>query len=436
MKRSKKLLVLLAVLAVLCIATFAVTRIQERQEQIRETGQVLLELPAEEIEAISWESDGQTLSFHRTEGLWQYDGDEAFPVDNEVMEQMLSCFEAFAVTFTIEDVEDESLYGLDDPAGTVEFSTAEDAYTLTLGDFSKLDAQRYISIGDGKVYLVAQDPMETFDAVLSDMIDHDEIPTWDMANTITFTGENGYTIAYSTDTASYCAGDVYFREGQPLDTDRVSGYLDDLSGLSLSNYVTYNATDGELESCGLTEPALTVTVEDFVLHVGLVTEETEENEETTTAYARVGDSPIVYQLTVGDQSSVLAYTYDDLRHQELFTAAFDTVTAMDITLDGVPHSLTLEDGVWKFGEEEVEIGDIQTALTGLTADSFTTEAPTGQEEIRLTLYLTNDYADTLELALYRQDGQVCLCQVNGQSVALVPRSAVVELVEAVNAIVL
>ncbi len=54
----------------------------------------------------------------------------------------------------------------------------------------------------------------------------------------------------------------------------------------------------------------------------------------------------------------------------------------------------------------------------------------------MVLSLENDNADTLEIVLYRQDGEYCLCEVNGVSTALISRSNAVNLIEAVNAIVL
>ena len=47
MNRSKKLYILLGILAVACIATFAVMQMEERKEQIKETGEIILELPSE-----------------------------------------------------------------------------------------------------------------------------------------------------------------------------------------------------------------------------------------------------------------------------------------------------------------------------------------------------------------------------------------------------
>ncbi len=84
----------------------------------------------------------------------------------------------------------------------------------------------------------------------------------------------------------------------------------------------------------------------------------------------------------------------------------------------------------------MKIDDIQSALEALTAGSFTGDAPAGKEEIRVVIHMENDYRGTMEIVLYRQDGDTCLCEVNGESTCFVSRNSVVELIEAVNAIVL
>lgn len=42
----------------------------------------------------------------------------------------------------------------------------------------------------------------------------------------------------------------------------------------------------------------------------------------------------------------------------------------------------------------------------------------------------------MEIVLYRYDGENCLAQVDGQTIGLLPRSQAVDLIEAVNALVL
>ena len=157
MKRSERLYVLLGVLAAACAVTFGVSRYQEHKEQIQATGEIVLEAPSEEVESLSWEYDGQSFSFHK-DGSWIYDGDQAFPVDGEKIAGLLEQFQSFGAAFTIQEPEDLGQYGLDDPVCTISFSTGEESYTISLGDYSTMDAQRYVSIGDGNVYLARPRP--------------------------------------------------------------------------------------------------------------------------------------------------------------------------------------------------------------------------------------------------------------------------------------
>lgn len=464
MNRSKKLYILLGILAVACIATFAVMQMEERKEQIKETGEIILELPSESVQSLSWKYNGETLVFHKDE-IWLYDEDEHFPVSEEKINELLEQFQSFGAAFIIEDVEDFGQYGLDDPICTINLSTGEQSYEVKLGDYSKMDSQRYVSIGDGNVYLVKHDPLDEYDAVLSDMIDHDEMPSFDHVSQIQFAGTEAYSIAYQENSAdSYNADDVYFtqRSGKnlPLDTSKVDSYLWSITNLNPVNYVSYNVTDEELQTYGLDDPELTITVDyttegedgeeiadTFVLYVSpdqedvKTAEEAEEGEETEiSAYIRVGESQIVYEVSSSSYKKLAAASYNDLRHPEVIWADFSDVQQIDISLEGNSYTLTSEkDGeehIWAYQEEELEIADLQSALEALAADEFTDERPTEREEISLTVHLDSESFPQIEIKLYRYDGSRCLAVVDGESVSLVDRTAVVNLIEAVHAIVL
>lgn len=144
MKRSKRLHILLGVLAAVGIVTFAVTQYEEKQEEIEASGEVVLEIDPAAVQTLSWEYDAETLAFHK-DGTWVYDTDEAFPVDEERIDELLGVFEAFSAAFIIEDVTDYSQYGLDDPVCTIGISTGDTDYEIQLGDFSTMDSQRYPS---------------------------------------------------------------------------------------------------------------------------------------------------------------------------------------------------------------------------------------------------------------------------------------------------
>ena len=474
MSRSRKLYLLLGILAAACVVTFCVSRYQEYREDIRTSDETVLEVDPDTVSALSWEYDGNSLAFHRDES-WIYDGDEAFPVDQEMIQERLELFEAFGVRFTIEEPEDLGQYGLDDPLCTISLTAGEETYTITLGDYSTMDEQRYVSVGDGNVYLVDNDPLDYFDGVLSDFIQDDEVPAFDQVTQIRFSGKEDWTLTCQEDGGeSYREEDIYFTTtdgGQlPLDTGLVEAYLADLEYLVLDEFVTYSVGEDDLPLYGLDDPELTVEVDytwededgqsqsdTFVIHISadpdqrqaaLEEQDGEEEAQTTSgeeeeeilAYARVGESGIVYQISAGDYEALMAAGVDDLRHQEILPADFENVAQMEFSLDGGVYTLTSqeEDGerTWFYGEEELEIDTLQSALESLTAERFTEEEPGQVEEIGLTLTLDLEGTPTVEIRLYRYDGSSCLAVVDSQPLALTPRSQVVDLMEAVRAIVL
>lgn len=467
MRKATKLCALLGVLLVLCAAAFAVSRYQEKKENIKNSGEVILQIPTDSVTALSWTNESGTFSFTKDEA-WTYDEDTAFPVSEEKLNSLLSQFETFAAAFIIDEVEDYGQYGLEEPVCTISIQAGEEAYTIELGDFSKMDEQRYISIGDGKAYLVTHDPLEDFDVVLRDMILDDTIPDFDTADEITFTGVENYTVTRDEDGKSICEEDLFFTEGKPLDTDSVESYLSVIQSLSLTNYVSYNVTDEELDTFGLNDPELTVTLtysekdeegtvtnsNTLLLHVSRNPEEVaayaealEEGQSslpTVTCYVRVGQSQIVYEISQSVYNRLTAVSYDTLRHQELFTADFDSVTSIEVTLSDEVYTFAYtlpedeEDGeeVWTYEEEEFDVYGLKTALCALSASGFTGETPTEQEEISLTVHLDNEDFPTFTLTLYRYDGTNCLATVDGEPVAFVSRSQTVDLIEEVNALIL
>lgn len=473
MKRIKRIGILVVVLVVACIATLVLSRYEQQQEQIKASDAVILALPQDTVSALSWQySDGTGLAFHHNGTAWEYDDDEAFPVSEEKVSSILSHFEQFGVKFIIEDVEDYSQYGLDDPEATLNLATESESYAITLGNFSQMDSQRYISIGDGNVYLVEDDPMEYMESELSSMVQHDTLPDLSNVKNIAFSGDEDYSIFYAEDSeATYNSeDDLYFtlQDGQdtPLDTTLVKRYIRSITNLGLTNYATYNASEEELESFGMNAPALAIQLEyeateDDVTSTDTVTVYLSENVQqrldadqaeadgktagSVTKYARIGESQIVYTLTDSDYTALCAAGFDDLRHKEVFWADFSKVTGMDITLDGETHTLEYRqkdaddeksDYAWFYGDEEISISTVEYAVEDLTATEFTSEPSDGKEEIAIRFHLDDVNFPEVEIQLLRQNATNCVSVIDGVPTSLVLRSAVMELTEAVNAIIL
>lgn len=477
MNRSKRLYILLGVLLVFCVLTLGVSKYEEHKEKIKNSDEIIMELNSEKVTSLSWENGSDSFAFHKDE-KWLYDEDENFPVDEKKIDQLLEIFESFGVSFIIEDAEDLSQYGLDDPLCKINIDAGKKAYEILLGDYSEMDEERYVSIGDGNVYLVKDDPIDSFDIKLNDMIKNDEIPEFDSATEIAFAGSENYKAVYKEDnTVTYSEEDVYFvkKDGKelPLDTENVDSYLDIIRELNLKDYVSYHATDDELKNYGLDEPELDVTLKyrasdeeggeekegTVVLHIShdpaekkkaeakeARSSESDENsedkdsEEEITAYARIGKSKIVYKISGADYKELMKASCDDLRHQEAIWADFDDISQAKISLEDKEYELTAKkkgkEKIWYYQEEEIEIDDFSDALSSLSASQFTKEKPSGKEEISLTLQIDNKNQPEVRIELYRYDGNNCLAVVDGEPVSLIKRSQVVDLIEAVNAIVL
>ena len=478
MKRSKRLAILLGILICVSLAAFGVSRYEKQKEFIKNSDEIIMEVDQEEVNLLSWECDTGTFTFHRDEeGSWIYDEDEEFPVDEEKLGELLELFEEFGASFIIEEVEDFGQYGLDTPVCTIRMETESDAYEILLGNYSAMDSQRYVSIGDGNVYLVKTDPLDRFEIELSHVIRHDEIPKLADVTQIRFSGAESEQIVYEEESrATYHSEDVYFVKREetllPLDTARVQGYLDTIQSLNLKDYVNYKVTEEELASYGLDTPELSVRIEHtkteedtgeeseetFVLHIGRdpkeaeaekaeaeAAEDEEEKAEDTeedqvTAYARVGESRIIYRLTPEQYRRLEEMSYDSLRHQELFWADFSDVYQMDILLEGSSYTITSEEEgenkTWYYQEEELDLAELRTAVRELRAESFTDQTPDQKEELGLTIYLDHEDFPKVQIQLYRYDGENCIAVVDGVPTAFVERSRVVDLMETVNRIVL
>ncbi|MCD7770571.1 MAG: DUF4340 domain-containing protein [Oscillospiraceae bacterium] len=498
-KRVRRIVVLLVVLVVLCIATFLVSLYQEKQEQIQNSNEIVLAISTDSVASVSWEVDDTALGFtydSETES-WIYDDDSGFPTSTSEIENLLSIFEEYEADFIIEEVDDYSQYGLDDPVMTISITLDDEtSYEITLGNFSTLDSERYVSIGDGNVYLAVVDPYDTYDVELSDMIEDDTIYSFTEATEIVFTGVESYSIYYEEDSANtYCSEDTYFVSDSdlPLDTDNVETYIGYIRNTGLSTYVTYNATEDELKLYGMNDPVLTITAtypvtetdddgeevtttETVTLTIGVnqdelaeAQEELEDGEEvdisSLSLYVRVNDSQIIYELASNRYNYLIACSYDDLRHEEVLTADYSSIYQLDFTIEDATYTIYSElsdpddeesDLVYYYyydGEAidadsldedddisnyrvEVDIDDIESAIDAVTAESYTSEEADGKLELSFTAYLDNENYPEVTVELYRYDGTYCLAVINGEPTSLVTRSSVVDLIETINSIVL
>lgn len=198
MKRKTRVIALCAVLLCAVGITVAVSLMEKEREDIAESGEVVFSLPVDEVDALAWtytdgEGEKQSFSFTKGDG-WIWDEDADFPADGELLDSLLERFASLQAAFVIENVTDYAQYGLDEPQCTIDITAWETAYEISLGNFSELDGQRYLSLGDGSVYLVNDDPLDYYAITLDDLLRDDEIPALTDVTELRFSGHSDATV--------------------------------------------------------------------------------------------------------------------------------------------------------------------------------------------------------------------------------------------------
>ena len=185
----------------------------------------------------------------------------------------------------------------------------------------------------------------------------------------------------------------------------------------LTNSVNYNVTDEELKEYNEAS-------------------DDDKDKDSVTRYVRLNDSKIIYTISSSTYNTLTSNSYDDLRHQEVFPGDMDSVTSMEISLEGTNYTFTKEDDTWKYNDTEIDIDTLKSDLTSLDVDSFTTDTSSSTKEVSITLNLDNENYPTYKMDFYRYDGNSCIVYVDDKSYAYVSRSDVVDIIEAIHQIVL
>ncbi len=252
------------------------------------------------------------------------------------MSAMTSAVSDISAEKVIEEVSDLAEYGLDEPVCSITV-TAEAETTIDIGDETSLDGLRYVSIGDGNVYLVSSDLLTNFSYGLYDLVAKETLP--DMSELVSFSVERasgtlvidyleGSDLAY-TDRYTYFAedGDGWLS----LDSELAENFVSQITGLTWGDCVDYKADLKTLGNYGLDSPAVTVTV-NYIETTEVETNETDEDGEPITetreeeksltlelgsyaeegCYARLAGSGMVYLIDASICDSLLYTLADEL----------------------------------------------------------------------------------------------------------------------------
>lgn len=326
MTKQTKTLAALAAALVVCGGAYAALRVwNDRQAQIDDTVYVT---QLSDLTGLSLTNGQGELSFTKAEDVWQYDGDDAFPADQEAVEDLAEQVGSLAAIRVIDDPEDLSAYGLDEPALQVTVTAGDGtAVTLLLGDVS--DSYCYAKRTDSDtVYTVSTDLPENLESL--ELLDLAAIPdfpdlgtdtisslTWESGGTtLTLTKtENGDSSADASSSSESAEGTepAWDVNGTaiPSDNSAFTSLMAQISSLAFDACYDYKGEAETLAECGLDTPVgvLTVTYgegETLTLTIGAL------DGTGDSYYAQLSGDPAVYLLSADSVDALISLSAQEL----------------------------------------------------------------------------------------------------------------------------
>lgn len=266
MTRIKKLAVLFLALVIVAGCAVLTRKLNPEDDGTgaEETISVF-SLNTEDVTKVSWTYADETITLIDAGEGWMLEEDSQFPLDESYLNTMLTTLSDIQATKTIESPEDLTQYGLEEPTCSVTV-TAESVSKIVIGDETGLGGQRYLSVGDGNVYLVDSSILDSFAYGLYDIIQMETIPSMSDVRSFVTETENGKLEIEYLENSGLAYSDHYTwfaKDGDDditLDSELTYDLVDTITNLSWDSCVDYKATASKLQEYGLADPAATVTV--------------------------------------------------------------------------------------------------------------------------------------------------------------------------------
>ncbi len=303
-KRGTKLLILSLVLVAICGAAYAATKYAANniedpviEEESTVEGEIILALTSTSFDKIEVENSKGTLSFTKSNDTWSYSEDSAFPLNSSLMSNISSSFTHLESYNKIENVSDMAEYGLDNPLITATASGDVNA-TIQIGDSAPMDSLRYVSIGDGNVYLVDNSIFSNMNVSLDDLLEMETIPEVSDFVSISVDDTTINCVAAGGESEDEATHKWFINETE-VDATLVEALYKSINAVTWIDCVNYNTDETALAEFGFTEPQLRTSVvyteADTEQSYGL--EFAVNTEDDSLFYARLSDSSMIYSVS-------------------------------------------------------------------------------------------------------------------------------------------
>ena len=327
------LIALVILLLALYIVSFLVSKREEMisdiTTQTNESGTITIGVTDETlITALSWSYEGEKYTLEYKNGAWANAEDNSFPLNQSVVSAMVDAVSGLEATQAIPNVSAMKQYGLVTPDMTIQVTADGERINYKIGDLNPLTDEYYLQINTlATVYLVDSTLLDSFSKGEMDLLQMETVPDFGTVTSATVENASGtFKLIHeeTDDGESWYLDDA---DKTPLDADAASKLVNYGLGTSWLRCQNYNASQYDIEACGLSEPAAKITLMDsdgngFTLVFG---DETEDG-----TFAQFEGSNMIYVVGTDTAQYIENATVESLLPQASADTA-DTADESDTT---------------------------------------------------------------------------------------------------------
>ena len=412
-KKTVKLVSAVVVLGVVCGAYAGVNSYvasQEAKEKEEEDTSVdLVSLEADDITAVAFTADTDSVEFDKKDDTWTEKADANFPVNQDTVDSAVKGVASLTADQEIADVEDLSQYDLDTPQNEITLTTADGDTTLQVG-MQNSNNQYYVkkSDDDKNVYLVSSTSIEPFMGTLYDFAESGTFPSVTSA-TITdvkVDKEDGYELTEDPDSLFWMVSNG--KNEEKADTTKANEVTAAVGNLAYDKFVDYNCTDDS--KYGFDDPYAVITVkyseeeatdetsdeepadsdaeESTKSEDADASDSSEKEAETKTVektltiylgdetgsdrYIKVNDSKEVYTITTDSLTTILDATVSDFYNLTVSYVAATNLDSLEVQSADGDHTITvIRETTKDDSDDKKETTEISYKLDGEELDEST-----------------------------------------------------------------
>ena len=373
-KKKRNLVVMLVIMVILIGALVVIQFVNKnKSDDGSDTGyqgELISNFKPSEISKVSYQyRDGEKLNYKYVKETWYNADDDKFPLSSSAFaNNFITAFLDTKTSRVIEQPEDESNYGFDDPYLTLNVENiGGKVETFYIGDYNSMLGEYYLKIeGKDKIYTIGTDLIYICRADMYDYATLEAFPSYSKDTLTDLTVKNHdvtvsftyFADGYETDLIGQCKWFFgkpfsYYRSAETNKMDDLES--DVLSLMQFSKLVNYKATKDDIEAYGLNNSDRQYIINDTVTdeETGVTTKRSQivdfgnYDEESDCYYARVtvlnGDvrtvSPNVYLISKTSVDSLLGidpldYVYKQVVYVKLVDVADENSNITIQTPDG------------------------------------------------------------------------------------------------------